>query len=79
MVFTMMPAGYCRRFQTAGALIAASIRERLVHYRWPPGVPRQRAGHWLQKFLALCRLYHAEEDPLRVLSRLVDDGIHFLG
>ena len=24
-------------------------------------------------------MYHAKEDPLRVLHLLVDDGIHFLG
>lgn len=79
IVITMVPAGFCRRYQTAGAEMVAALTTRLRHRGWPPGVPRQRAGHWLRKFLAICRMDYWEDDPLLVLARLLEDGIHFLG
>lgn len=79
VVITLVPAGFCRRYQTAGAEMAAALAARLEHRGWPRGVPRQRAGHWLRKFLAICRMDHWADDPLQVLARLLEDGFHFLG
>ena len=77
-VLTMVPDGFCRRYATAGADMAAALAARLRHQDWPRGVLRQRAGHWLRKFLRLCRMDYPTDDPLAVLLRLVADGIHFL-
>jgi hypothetical protein len=79
VVITLVPAGFCRRYQTGGAAMAAALASRLGHRGWPRGVPRQRAGHWLRKLLAICRMDHGADDPLVVLGRLLEDGIHFLG
>lgn len=78
LVFTMVPGGFCRRYQTAGADMAAALAARLRHQGWPRGVPRQRAGHWLRKLLRLGRMDHPTLDPLKVLAALLADGIHFL-
>ena len=67
-VLTMVPAGFCRRYQTAAADMAAALAARLRHRGWPVGIPRQRAGHWLRKFLAQCRMNHPLDDPLSVLE-----------
>ena len=78
-VFTMKPAGFCRRYQTAGSAMAAALAARMMHRGWPRGLPRQRAGHWLRKFLTRCRMDHPADDPLTVLGRVVvTDGAHFL-
>ena len=78
VVITLVPDGFCRRYQTAGLAMAAAIRARLSHRGWPRGVPRQRGGHWLRRFLDICRMDHPGDDPLTVLGRLVADGCHFL-
>jgi len=64
----MVPAGSYRRHQTAAAEMAATLAARLRHRGWPIGVPRQRAGHWLRKFLAKCRMDHPQDDPLTTLE-----------
>jgi hypothetical protein len=79
VVITLVPAGFCRRYQTPGAEMAAALASRLEHCGWPRDIPRQRAGHWLRKFLSICRMDHWADDPLVVLTRLLGDGIHFLG
>jgi hypothetical protein len=58
--------------------MATALAARLAHRGWPRGVPRQRAGHWLRKFLARCRMDYLEDDPLALLRRVTGDGEHFL-
>lgn len=67
-VFTMVPAGFYARHQTAAAAMVAALAARLRHRGWPIGMPRQRAGHWLRKFLTKCRMNHPLDDPLTVLG-----------
>jgi len=78
-VFTLLPAGYGRRFQTAIAVVASAIESRLKDFRWPPELPRQRGGHWLKRFLAVCRMNFPDEEPLAVLGRLRGNGILLFG
>ena len=73
-VFTMVPGGFCRRYQTAAADMAAALAARLRHRGWPIGMPRQRAGHWLRKFLAQCRMDHPQDDPLTILEMETGGG-----
>lgn len=75
----MVPQGFCRRFQTAGLVMAKALEARLASRLWPRGFSRQRGGHWLRKFLNLCRMDYPDEEPLAVLRGLVADGVHFLG
>jgi hypothetical protein len=73
----MIPGGFGRRFQSAVATIVMAIFERLTRLIWPVGVTRQRGGHWLRKFLNICRMDFPDDEPLRVLDRLRGNGIHF--
>ena len=75
-VFTMIPAGFTRRNQSPAATIWASIRARLTCRCWPKGLPRQRSGHWLRKFLSICRMDFPDDDPVTVWDRLRGNGIH---
>ena len=75
-VFTMIPAGFSRRYQTPATTIWSSIRARLTSRSWPRGLPRQRCGHWLRKFLAVCRMDFPDDDPVVVWERLRGNGIH---
>lgn len=77
-VFTLLPEGFCRRYQTAGTEMGRALAARFAHRGWPRGFPRQRAGHWMRKFLCRCRMDHPADDPAVVLRRLLLDGIHFL-
>jgi hypothetical protein len=76
-VFTMLPEGYGRRLQTRLVEIAEALVSRLEHRGWPRALPRQRAGHWLRKFLKICQMNFPEDDPLLALDRLRGHGIHF--
>jgi hypothetical protein len=75
-VFILLPAGYGRRIQTVISEVWNAIESRLQTHEWPHGLPRQRGGHWLKRFLIHCRMNFAEEEPLSVLARLRSNGIH---
>jgi hypothetical protein len=75
-VFTMIPAGFGRRYQSMISVIWASLEKRLSSLCWPSGLPRQRGGHWLRKFLAIYKMDFPDEDPLAVLYRLRGNGVH---
>ena len=77
-IFTMMPEGYDRRYQTPRIVISHAIYSRLAERRWPQGVPRQRASHWLRTFLKRSRMDHPGLNPLDLLRRLLGDGVAFL-
>jgi len=77
-VVIMMPKRFFRRFQTSIDRIFHALRCRLQSGRWPPGLPRQRAGHWLSRFSVKCRMDFPTEHPLFVLERLFAIGANFL-
>lgn len=76
-VFTMIPSGFGRRYRTMISVIWKAIEERLRGPCWPPGVSRQRGGHWLRRFLAICKMDFPEEKHVVVLDRLRGNGVHF--
>lgn len=77
-VFTLLPEGYGRRLQTRITEISEALRSRLKHQDWPIGLPRQRGGHWLRKFLKICRINFPDDDDLLLtLGRLDGHGLHF--
>ncbi|MFC1835520.1 hypothetical protein ACFL2Q_12410 [Thermodesulfobacteriota bacterium] len=47
-VFRLRPAGYFKRFRATVQTIRAGIASRLETGKWPPGISRCRAGHWLR-------------------------------
>jgi len=66
-ILTPRPEGYWPRIQSDIESIYRTLQERLNFYVWPPGVPRQRAGHWLRGFhrkLALFPHWRAKDDDL---------------
>lgn len=75
-VYTMLPKGFVKYASSSVTSIWATLRHRLTHYFWPKKVPRQRAGHWLRRFLIICCLNYPEEPPILILDRLERLSIH---
>jgi hypothetical protein len=50
-VATVRPEGYWPRVRTAITAIYAILKFRVNSGEWPEGLPRQRCGHWLRKFV----------------------------
>ena len=47
-VIRLRPAGYLSRFQASIESIHSRLSHRIRCGRWPPGLCRQRQGHWLR-------------------------------
>ena len=77
-VVTLRPKDFWPRFQTTISSIYEALRHRLVKHTWPPALARQRAGHWLRRFMAKARMDFADADPTPLLTWLYQNGIHFL-
>lgn len=77
-VVTMFPEGYYDRFQSSVRQIFSALEERLVRGRWPPEVPRQRAGHWIARFTVKARMDFPRKDLLEVLQRLYTSNMNLL-
>jgi len=57
LILRLRPRGYWPRFQASIQTIVESLTDRLIHYRWPPLLSRQRQGHWLRFLIRKVR-YH---------------------
>lgn len=77
-VMTLRPQGFWPRFQASVNFIHDTLHYRLVHYFWPPGIRRQRAGHWLRQLIAKVRMDFPERDLLDCLGDMYRQGIAFL-
>lgn len=77
-VFTSRPEGYWPRFQAAGRFIYDTLCRRLDQRLWPPGVTRQRAGHWLSKLLSKVAMDFPGQDPVSCLRHMYQRNIAFL-
>lgn len=77
VVITPRPSGYFSRIQTSIRSIFQVLKHRLQKMGWPNGVPRQRAGHWLRRFLEMCRFHFPQEEPLERLTRQYHRGAPF--
>lgn len=80
-VVTMIPDQYWPQFQTSITEIYNAINIRLSSYKWPSWVTRQRAGHWMRKFITFIKMnYNLEEiDFIQKLKELHSKQIPFLG
>lgn len=78
-VITLKPQGMLERFQSSINTIISAIKSRLLNYRWPLGMPRQRAGHWLRAFLIYLKMTDPTADPLQFLKTLKSTNFTFLG
>lgn len=47
-VIRVRPKGYFKRIWTPIEEIIRRLRQRLRYGRWPPGISRNRQGHWLR-------------------------------
>lgn len=79
---TLKPQGYWRKFQTSIQSIFAALSHRLTHCCWAHSIKRQRAGHWLRRFIRKVRmdfgLGNEGEDLMPRLKDLYQRQIHFL-
>ena len=77
-VITIRPREHWARYQAPVSWIFEVLRHRLSMLKWPEGVTRQRAGHWLRKFVSKIAMDFPGADLLVTLDRLYDRQIAFL-
>jgi len=58
-VLAFRPQGFWPRIQYSIEVIFQALQLRLTAHRWPRGMSRQRAGHWLSGFHLKLRLHPA--------------------
>ena len=56
IVVTMRPEGYWPRMRSSILAIFEALQSKLSRSCWPVGFPRQRGGHWLNKFVRLAKM-----------------------
>ena len=82
VVITLRPAGFWPRLQTCIEQIYQILRQRLASYRWPAGMNRQRAGHWLRGFHLKLRFHPEWSIPdaslVQALDLAMGSGIRFV-
>jgi hypothetical protein len=69
-VITMRPIDHPPRYQTSLASIYKALAFRFQNLRWPFTKLRQRAGHWLRRFLKFIRMEYGDDDPLVINARI---------
>jgi hypothetical protein len=70
-VIIMRPSGFWKKFQTNIEEIFNALVDRLEGLSWPLGVPRQRGGHWLRKFINKMKmLYGLDNEGIGLGERL---------
>lgn len=81
IVITIRPCSHWSRFQTAISRIISTIRYRLSNFRWPPGIMRQRVGHWMRRFINRYKLdfgFNSSFTQIDALSYYKNKSINFL-
>lgn len=78
-VATTRPEGYWPRVRTSIRSIFETLRSRLKTGRWPQATARQRAGHWLRRFVIKVRMDFGDRSDLGgVLEFCFEKQIPFL-
>ena len=77
-VFIMVPADLWANFRSEASTIFETLVTRFLTRQWPANMPRQRAGHWMRRLIAKCRMDFTQDDPLICLRQLHEAGIRFL-
>lgn len=77
-VVTMLPVDFYRRYRSCVNTIYRALKHRLGHGRWPPRTIRQRAGHWLRKFMAKAQMDFPDGKLTELLDWLHHKGIPIL-
>ena len=83
LILTVRPSGYFSRYQSPTKLIHETLGYRFICHHWPPKIPRQRALHWLNRFLLFLRLQYGESqgddaEPYHRLDQLFSASVKFL-
>lgn len=55
-VVTTRPETYWKFLRSSLGLIFQTLIQKISENFWPPGVSRQRGGHWLRRFSELARM-----------------------
>ncbi len=70
-VVTLTPNEFWEKYQSSIFDIYNAIKIRLTSYKWPPWVTRQRAGHWMRKFLSHLKInYGLDNEGQELIARL---------
>jgi hypothetical protein len=67
-VITFRPSGFFSRFQSSVNEIAGALSVRLNTSKWPVGLPRQRCGQWLQRFIQFIRVQYGDSNEGQSLA-----------
>lgn len=81
-VITVRPDKFFSRFQSPTEIIFSVLRLRIQSARWPPKLPRQRAGQWLRRFVVFIKIQYGEanegHDLVKRLRDLFERGVKFM-
>jgi len=73
IVITVRPQGFFSRIQSTTTNIYQALKTKLDSARWPLGLPRQRAGHWLRRFIFFVRINYGDDNGgVSLAARLAD-------
>jgi len=78
-VIRLRPSSYLSRFQTPTQKIKSVITTRIKTGRWPPGVSRQRSGHWLRSLKRKVFYlfgFHSGENLMKAFDYLLLSGVN---
>jgi hypothetical protein len=73
IVVTLHPSGFWPRFQSTIKNIYDVLHFRLTETRWPSGFPRQRAGHWLRRFISFLFMLNGQNPTPSSLANHLND------
>ncbi len=75
---TLRPEGYFPRVRSSIRSIYTALLSRLTAGAWGSGTSRQRAGHWLRKFVLRSRMDFGDRSDLKsVLAHCFDKQLSF--
>ncbi len=56
VVVVFRPEGHWPRIRSSISIIYGALQSKLSRGHWPSWVPRQRGGHWLNRFVRFARM-----------------------
>lgn len=78
-VIRLRPSSHLSRIQTSTQRIKSIIRTRIKTGRWPPGVSRQRPGHWLRTLKRKAFYlfsFHSGKNLIKAFDYLLLSGVN---
>lgn len=73
IILTLHPEGFWPRFQSSIHDIYKILNYRLTQFHWPMDYLRQRAGHWLRRFIGLLYLLNGQNADSALFGKHLQD------